>query len=537
MFHSQKFHLTLENFSETVTKIDAALSKEKITRKESMNAQLLLEETFMRMVNLGKAEGVQVKISKHFGDLTLMLESTGEEYNPLISTTDFDEDDEDYFRTIILKSNAEKMHYTRKGNKNLVFIQVHENTNKQLNYTIWGMVAGFIFGLILKFVASPEIISIFTKTIGGSVNTMFMNALNMMIAPVVFFSIISGITGLTNSASIGRIGGKLIGLYSLTTIVAIIFGLTLAYFAFSSGVPQVGIVDGTASTEKLSLLSAIVSIIPKDLITPVINRGLLQIIFVAVIFGLCINKLGDKVKMLNDFAKEADTFCLTLITAIAAFIPIVTFFAMVGLVTNLGMDSIILLGKLLICFLIGAFLMIGTYSLMLLIFGKISPIPLLKKLSSFVAIPFALNSSNVTMPFTMKFCTEKIGISPKISSFSIPIGATINMDGMAIFYSTTCIMLLKMYGVEIDSAAIFTLLLAIFTVSVGTPGVPGGNAVLMAAIIGMFGVPAEAVAIIFGITPFVGRIITISNIIGDIGASTIIAKTENLLDTSIYFKQ
>ena len=528
--------MTLENFSETISQIESELAKTKATKKESMNAQLLLEETFVRMINNGKAENVQVKIFRRFGDLNLQLESEGAEYNPLVSVTDYDEDDEDYFRTIILKANAPKMSYTRKGNKNLVFIQVHENTNKQLNYTLIAMVAEIIFGLILKFVASPEIISIFTGTIGDSVNTVFMSALNMMIAPVVFFSIISGITGLTNSASIGRIGGKLIGLYSLTTIIAIFVGLTLAHFAFSSGIPQVGIVDGTASTERLSLLSAIVNIIPKDLITPVINRGLLQIIFVAVIFGLCLNKLGDKVKMLNDFIKEADTFCLTLITAIASFIPVVTFFAMVELVTNLGMDSIILLGKLLICFLIGGFLMIGTYCSMLLMFGKISPILLLKKLSSFVTIPFALNSSNVTMPFTMKFCTEKIGISPKISSFSIPIGATINMDGMAIFYATTCIMLLKMYGVEIDSSAIFTLLLAIFTVSVGTPGVPGGNAVLMAAIIGMFGVPAEAVAIIFGIALFVGRIITTANIIGDIGASTILAKTENLLDTSIYYK-
>lgn len=156
MFGSQKFYLTTENFSEIVQSIDAALTKEKISKKESMNAQLLLEETFMRMVNFGKAKGAQVTISKRFGDLNLTLESTGEEYNPLISATDFDEDDEDYFRTIILKSNAEKMHYARKGNKNLVIIQAHESANRQLQYTIFGMVTGIIFGLILKFFASPK---------------------------------------------------------------------------------------------------------------------------------------------------------------------------------------------------------------------------------------------------------------------------------------------------------------------------------------------------------------------------------------------
>ena len=536
MFNSQKFYLTLENFSEIVAQIDAELSKTKATKKESMNAQLLLEETFMRMINIGKVASVEVTISQRFGDLTLTLESTGEEYNPLISATDFDEEDEDYFRTIILKSNANKMSYTRKGNTNLVFIQVHENTNKQLNYTLFGMVAGIVFGLVLKFSANPEVISIFTETIGGSVNTMFMNALNMMIAPVVFFSIISGITGLTNSASIGRIGGKLIGLYSLTTIIAICVGLTLAHFAFASGVPQLGIVDGTASAEKLSLLSSIVNIIPKDLITPVINRGLLQIISVAVIFGLCINKLGDKVRMLNDFAKEANTFCLTLITAIAAFIPIVIFFVMAELVINLEVDSIILLVKLLACFLVGNFLMVCIYSSMLLMFGKISPIPLLKKLPQFVTIPFATSSSNVTMPFTMKFCTEQIGISPKISSFSIPIGATISNDGTAVSYSLMCIMFLKMYGVEIDSAVIITLLISIFTVAVSSPGIPGGPVVLLVAIIGMFGVPTEATTIIFGISPIEDRISTTTNVVDHIGASTILAKTENLLDTNIYYK-
>lgn len=536
MFRSQKFYLTLENFSEIVTQIDETLSKEKITRKESTNAQLLLEETFMRMVNLGKVGGAQVTISKRFGDLTLSLESEGEEYNPLISATDFDEDDEDYFRTIILKSNAEKMHYARKGSKNLVLIQIHENTNKQLYYTLIGMTAGIVAGLVLKFTASPEIISIFNETIGGSVNTMFMNALNMMIAPVVFFSIIGGITGLTNSASVGRIGGKLIGLYSLTTIISICIGFALAHFVFASGVPQVGIVEGAASAEKLSLLSSIVNIVPKNLITPVIDRTLLQIIFIAVIFGLCINKLGDRVKLLNDFAREANDFCLTLITAIAAFIPLVVFFSMAKMTVNLGMDTIFLLGKLLICSVIGGILMICVYSSMLLIFGKISPIPLIKKLPSFVAIPFATSSSNITMPFTMKFCTQKIGISPKISSFSIPIGATVNMDGTGVFQAVSCMMLLKMYGVELVGTEIFTLALAIFTVSIGTPGVPGGGVVLMAAILGMFGVPAEAVAVVLGIDPIVDRINTTTNVVGDIGVSTILAKTENLLDTSIYYK-
>ena len=536
MFSIQKFDLSLENLSETLKQVNAALSKEKISKEEVMNANLLLEETFMRMKNFGNVESAQVKISKRFGDLTLTLECTGEEYNPLISATDFEEYDEDYLRTMILKSNATKMSYARKGNKNLVIIQVHESDKRQLYYTIFGMVSGIVIGLILKFTASPDVISFFSKTVGGSVNTMFMNALNMMIAPVVFFSIIDGITGLSNSASIGRIGGKLIGLYTVTTIIATVLGVASSMFIFESGVPIVGAVSSTAPKEEISLLAGIIDVIPKDLIAPIINRNLLQVIFVAVIFGLCINKLGDKVKLLNDFVKAANTFCLTIITAIASFVPLVTFFAMATMVINLGTDSIILLGKLFTLYLGCLFTMVVIYFIILVTLGKMSPIPMFKKLLGFVAIPFATSSANVTMPFTMRFCTDKVGISPKISSFSIPIGATVNMDGAAIFYATTCIMLLKMYGVEIGNAEIFTLAFAIFTISVGTPGIPGGGIVLAAAILGMFGVPAEAVSIVMGIIPIENMFGCATNITSDICLSTVVAKSENMLDENIYSK-
>lgn len=528
--------MTLENFSEVAAQIDAELSKTKATRKESLNAQLLLEETFMRLVNIGKAQSVNVKISQRLGDLNLIVESTGEEFNPLISVTDYDEDDEDYFRTIILKSNAKKMTYARKGTQNLVIIQIHENANKQLHYTLIGMSAGIIFGLILKFAAPIEFIAFFEETISGTVQTMFMSALNMMIAPVVFFSIISGITGLTDAADVGRIGGKLIGLYSVTTTIAAIFGLTLAYFVFSGDLPQIGIVEGTASTAEISILDTIKDIIPSNLIAPIVNRDLLQVIFVAVFFGLTINKLGDKVKLLNNFAQVSNTFCLTLLATVTKFIPLVVFLSMSAMVVDLGLDSMILLLKLLATATACDLLMVGVYSLLIPTVGKMSPIPFLKKLPSFIPIPFATSSSSVTMPFTMKFCNEKLGISPKLSSFSIPIGATVNMDGTSILYSTSCIMLLKMYGVEIDSTAIFSLLITIFTLSIGTPGIPGGAIVLIAAILGIFGVPAEASAVVMGIYPMMDRLATCSNVTGDIAMATVLAANENLLDKQVYAK-
>ena len=537
MFDSKKFHLTLENFSENVTKIDAELAKTKATKKESMNAQLLLEETFIRMINNGKAESVQVKISKRFGDLNLQLESEGEEYNPLVSVTDYDEDDEDYFRTIILKSNTDKMSYARKDNKNLVIIQIHENTNKQLHYMLIGMISGIIFGVVLKLFAPPEICTFFNDKIADSIQTMFMNALNMMIVPVVFFSIITGITGVTNAADVGRLGGKLLGLYFMTTTIAIILGVTIAQIVFSTGVPQVGVVEGTiAEQAEFSFIKMIVNIVPKNLVDPIVNHNLLQVIFVALVFSFSINKLGDKVKLLGDFVRLVNTLCLSVLSMIMTFIPFVTFFAMAMMILSLGMETIALLGKLLAAIIITDCLMILVYSVILRTIGKNSPIPFLKKLPQFLPMPFTTSSSNATMPFTMKFCTEKLGISPKISSFSIPLGATINMDGTGTYQSLTLIMILKMYGVEIDANVIFILIVSIFTVTVGAPGIPCSGLVFMAAILGTFGIPAESLAIVMGIASIEDRFSTTTNVVGDIAVTATLAARENLLNKDIYAK-
>ena len=357
--------------------------------------------SFVRMTEIGKAESVNVSIHNRLGELSLRLEAEGEEYNPLVEVTDYDENDEDYYRTLILKANRSKMSYARKSNKNIVLIRVKDASNKQIYYTAAAMILGVVFGAILKTAATPELITLFNDTIAGSIETMFMNALNMMIAPVIFFSVISGITGLTNAADASRIGGKLIGLYSTTTAVAVIISLILAHLLFSTGVAQVGMVEGEVSTAKFSILSTIVGIIPKNLIEPIINRELLQIIFVAVIFGICLNKLGDKVNLLNDFIEAANIFSLKMIIMITAFIPLIAFTSMTTLIVTLGADSVFLLLKLIVGVLIGTMAMALVYCLLLTLIGKVSPMPYLKKLPSFIPIPLATSSSNVTMPFTV----------------------------------------------------------------------------------------------------------------------------------------
>lgn len=534
----KKFLLNQENFSEVIQEIHEEILKTSATKKEVLRADLLLEETFMRLTKIGNTSAAEIKIQQRFGDVSIKIEADGEEYNPLVEITDFDEEDEDYYRTLILKANRAKMNYIRKNRKNIVTIYVHDSSNKQIYYTLFGMVAGIIFGLFMKEFFSQEIISAFDSTVVKSFRTMFLNALNMMIAPVIFFSVISGVTSITNAADVGRIGGKLISCYITTTIIASALSIALACFMFSGDIPQLGTVENSngGETQSFSLLAMIVGLVPKNLIDPIVKGEMLQIIFVAVIFGICINKLGDKVKLLHEIIETMNAFCLRMIVMIVSVIPVIVFLAMSSLMFKVGLDSILFLSELIFGQLFGSFIMVGIYALMIMFIGKISPVPFLKKIPSFIPIPLSTSSSNASMPFSMKFCTEKLGISPKLSSFSIPIGATVNMDGGCFYLSIASIMLAKMYGVEMDFNVLFTIFLTVVALSIGAPGVPGGAFVCLASIVVALGLPVDATAVILGIDPICSMMRTALNTVGDIAMTSALAKTENLMDTEIYFK-
>ena len=481
------FELTHDNFKETAAAIEGALQKLGASKQEAETGRQLLEHIFSLQLSKRPEVCDKVKLRKRFGDVSLRIETRGEEYNPLHILGEWNEDDQDYYRTVFLKSKKEQLSYAHKNGLNIVTIKVHEAGNKQIRYTLFAMVMGILAGAVLKEMASPEIINMINKNLVTSIRTMFLNSLNMMIAPVVFFSIISGLTSISNASDIGRIGGKLVGTYMCTTVIATILSITIGLFMFHGGVPQMGTVTGSAQGVSVSLLDMIVKVVPENLVQPIVNRDMLQVIFVSMLFGVTINMLGEKVQILKDLTETANTFCLRVITLLAQFIPLIAFLSMMALMFTVGVDSLLLLGKVLVGQFIGSLGMVCVYSVVMVLMGRISPVPFLKKIGGFVPIAISMGSSSAAMPFTMNFCTEKMGVSPRLSSFSIPLGATVNMDGGCFYFSIQAILLAKMYGIEMTPAFIWALFVTVVALSIGAPGVPGGSFVCLTSIIVSFG--------------------------------------------------
>ena len=535
----ESFLLNVENFSQMYEKLEPQLERLKIKQRDLLSTELLVEEIFWIMINRGNATQVKVRVIKNFfGKVQVRMTAAAD--NSTFSPINISEwsEDEDYYRLLILKANRQKINWFREKNFNVVTINVRDESNRLMKLTFAAMAGGFVCGVLMNLLLSPEMISFIDKDIMTPINTMFLHALNMVIAPVIFFSIVSGVMGMGEGANVGKVGSKLIGLYLGTMGIAATLSLTLSMIFFQSGVPQVATVAAadnvTGQPYEFSLTKFIVDIIPNNLVSPIVDGNLLQVIFVAVLSGICLNALGDKVKRIQELIENFNELFMKMVDIIISFVPLIVFFAMISLVTTTNAEIATTISKLIALMFICCAVMLGVYALMILFMGKITPLPFAKKLPSLWAVPFATSSSSVSMPFTMNFCTNKLGIAPKISSFAIPIGTTVNMNGACISLSTISIMFLRMYGVEVDLntlAAVFTMTISL---SIGMPAVPNAGVICLLTFLGTFGVPNDIAGLLFCISALCDKLITCFNVTGDTVAAFVLARMENLTDEKIY---
>ena len=390
---------------------------------------------------------------------------------------------------------------------------------------------------------------------------MFMNALMIIIAPVVFFSLVSCISQFKNLAELGRIGAKTMGMYLLTTVIAIV--LAIAVFKIINP-PCTGLVTddaGQAVAEQVdetqsavadasqgdavqpssstgdiakSLIDTVVNIVPSNFLSPFVEANTLQLIFLAVLCGLAVGMIGEYTVVLKEFFEACNSLFLTITQMIARFIPLAVFCSIMLMLINTGFSSLLSMLGMAATQILALALMMAIYCLLILLMGRVNPITFLKKNREGMLTAFTLASSSAAMPVNMRTCTEKLGISPKIANFSIPLGATINMDGTTIFLAITGLFCAKAYGIDVPISLLITMSITIILLSLGAPGVPGAGLVCLTVVFSNLGVPVEACGLVIGVMSILDMIITMSNTTGDVACAVIVANSENMLDKSIY---
>ena len=400
-----------------------------------------------------------------------------------------------------------------------------------------GMFLGFVLGSIayyLDIIPSPieNFIQVYIFNLGGSI---FINLLKMLIVPLVFFSLVSGISSLSSLTSLGNITFKTISLYLGTTAIAVSISLLVA----SIFKPGAGYSSNIAAPEKLpegqSVYSTILDIFPSNIIEAMANNQMLAIVFFSILFGLALNKTNHLTGNLSESFERLNTVFMQLVLMIMSYAPIGVFCLIGKFVITDGLDifqEAVMYVVLLISVLI--FHAIVTYSIFLKIFTNLSPIVFFRKMKETAIFAFSTSSSAATIPVTLKTVTTDLGVNKNIGSFVIPVGATINMDGTAIMQGMATVFIAQMSGIDLSIFQYVQVVLLAVVASIGAAAVPSAGTITLVIILQQFGLPLEAIGIILAVDRILDMIRTSVNVTGDATVACIVAQSEEMLDKTVF---
>ncbi len=413
---------------------------------------------------------------------------------------------------------------------------------KKMNLTtkvLLGVALGIALGLIFNLTGlNAEGSFVNTNIVNGAfhvVGKMFVNALKMLVVPLVFFSLICGVCGIGDIRMLGRVGSKSFGLYMMTTAVAIATAITIAAtLGIGSGLDLA--TDASFSGREAPPLSQVfIDIIPKNPISAMANGDMLSIIFFSILVGISMLMVGHKAKAFIEGAEIANEIMMKMVNIIMALAPYAVFALIAKAVANLGLDLLVsLAGYVLV--LVGAlmFHLFVTLMITLKVFSGLSPAMFIKKIRNAQVFAFSTASSNATIPVTMRTVTQRFGVNNSVASFTVPFGATINMDGTAIMQGVATVFIANVYGIELGISGYLTVILMSVLASIGTAGVPGAGLIMLSMVFAQVGLPIEGIGLVLGVDRLMDMIRTAVNVSGDAAVSSIVAKSEGKLDISVY---
>jgi Na+/H+-dicarboxylate symporter len=397
-----------------------------------------------------------------------------------------------------------------------------------------GLILGVISGVVLG-----------EKAVGLKIfGTIFISLIKMVIVPLIFFALLSGITSMQGDNNFTRVGLKGFASYILTAVFAVIIGLSAGIiFHPGLGVDLHMILDSNQTQSPLiaktppSISEFLIGLIPTNPINAMATDNFLQIIIFSIFTGIVINMIGDKAKPVKEFIVSASQISFKMIEIIIKLAPLGVFGFISWIVGTQGIDILQALGKLIVAVLAACAFQYLVFGLMILIFARISPLPFYRKILFTQSIAFATSSSKATLSTAITQLQEKLGVSKTNSNFLMPLGVCINMDGTAIYLGICALFFAQSYGIDLTTQNYFMLILTCTLGSIGAAGIPSGSIIFMSMVLTSVGLPIEGIGIILGIDRILDMVRTTINITGDSAITLIVDKSEGALDEKTYYSK
>lgn len=403
------------------------------------------------------------------------------------------------------------------------------------------LIAGALLGVVIHYFI-PESYVRDTVVVNGVLYVIgqgFIRLMQMLVVPLVFCSLVCGSMAIGDTKTLGQVGVKTVIFYLFTTALAICIALGVALLIN----PGIGIsletvnVSEVTVAESTSFADTLLNIIPKNPINSMANGDMLPIIVFALFVGILLAKMGTKASTVANFFSQFNDLMMEMTMAVMTFAPIGVFCLIAKTFSEIGFSAFLpmlkYMGAVILALLIQCF---GSYQALLFLFTRLNPIRFIRKFFPVMMFAFTTATSNATIPMSIDTLEKKVGVSKKISSFTIPLGATINMDGTSIMQGVAVIFIAQAYGMSLTPSDLLTVIATATIASIGTAGVPSVGLVTLSMVLTSVGLPTEGIALIMGIDRILDMMRTAVNITGDAVCTTIVSHQNKALDRSVFAK-
>ena len=409
---------------------------------------------------------------------------------------------------------------------------------------VLAMLIGLLVGALFNLLSTHNLLSVGLATwldqtlfngLFDTIGQIFVRSLKLLVVPLVFVSLICGVSSLGDNARMGAVAFKTVALYMATTAIAITLAILVAVIVQ----PGVGI-DLATATEFVAkqappLKETIINIFPSNPIQSMANGSILQVIVFALLVGFAITKTGEKGQRINGFFSDLNAVIMKMVMMLMQLAPYGIFCLLAKLFADVGVGMIMSLAKYFFTVLFVLLLhSLGVYSFILKMFTGLNIKTFLSKMRPALALAFSTASSGATMPVTLRTVEKRLGVNNSISSFTVPLGATINMDGTAIMQGVATVFIAQAYNIGLGIDGYLTVVLTATLASIGTAAVPGVGLVMLVMVLNQVGLPVEGIGLIIGVDRLLDMVRTATNVTGDAMVTTVVANSEGYMDKETF---
>ena len=403
------------------------------------------------------------------------------------------------------------------------------------------LLLGAVFGIVLCYLIPDSKVKndVIVEGILYVIGQGFIRLMKMLVVPLVFCSLVCGSMAIGDTKKLGNVGGKTLAFYLVTTAVAVAVALgigTLLRPGIGLDMSKIQVNASDIETmESASLAQTILNIIPDNPFKALANGEMLQVIVFALFVGIILAKLGERVEVVSNFFAQFNDIMMEMTNMVMMAAPIGVYCLIARTFSNIGFSGFIPMAKYMLCVL-GALAIhcLGSYSALMAIFTRLNPYKFIRKYFPVMSFAFSTATSNATIPLAIETLDEKIGVSKKISSFTIPLGATINMDGTAIMQGVAVCFAAQAFGIALTPTDYLTVIATATLASIGTAGVPSVGLITLSMVFASVGLPVEAIAMIMGIDRILDMARTMVNITGDAMCTVIVANQDGALNRDVF---